>query len=76
MTWLTNHIHALEMRLLAACFVFLIASIATEVVWLGHYAGMCAFFAIALIPLKGLSAIVDVILMVREDRALRAAPPN
>jgi len=58
MNWI-DRLQALAFRLYGAAVVFWLAGAALDSAWLIQLMGMCAFFALAVIPLRFGLAVVD-----------------
>ena len=65
---------ALQMRLLAAAVVFWLAGAALDSVWLIQLMGACAFAALAVIPLRFVMAVVEIVDSLTDGKLLGTQP--
>ena len=71
--WIVNR---LQIRLFAAAVVFWLVGAALDSAWLIQLMGMCAFFALAVIPLRFGLAVVEICILLLEWRRDNSPGPN
>jgi len=67
MIWITNRVDALQLRLFAAAMGFYAVALTVQIEPFLQYMAMCMFFALAIVPLQAIAALVDFYLDCRAD---------